>query len=104
MTVIYDTILEADYNLDEEISIEGTIESAEPFSASLEIPETAGSVAWGSVTDKPFESIDTNTLKVENGVMRVHTTDDAEEDNTKPITSSGVYVIVGNIDALLTQI
>ena len=104
MTVMYDTVLEAGFDLDNDMSFEGAIEDTEPFSASLEIPETTGSVAWSSVTDKPFESIDTNTLKVENGVMRVHTTDDAEEDNTKPITSSGVYVIVGNIDALLTQI
>ena len=51
-----------------------------------------------------FTSIDNGTLKVEGNVLKVNTTDNAEEDNTRPITSSGVHVIVGNIDALLTQI
>ena len=39
----------------------------------------------------------TNTLSVD-------TTNDVEGDNTKPITSSGVYVVVGNIDELLKTI
>lgn len=48
--------------------------------------------------------IDQNTLKFENGVLAVNTTDGAEGDNTRPITSAGVHTIVGNIDALLSQI
>lgn len=40
----------------------------------------------------------------EDGKLNVVTTDKAEVDNTKPITSSAVNVIVGNIDALLGTI
>ena len=48
--------------------------------------------------------IDNETLVIENGVLRVNTTDLAVQDNTRPITSSGVYVIVGNINSLLELI
>ena len=102
--IMYDTVLEADYNLDEEISIEGAIEGAEPFSASLEIPETAGSVAWSSVTDKPFETIGGNLVVDHDGRLSVDTASEVEEDNTKPITSAAVYTEVGNINALLALI
>lgn len=44
-----------------------------------------------------------NGLKLdrETNTLSVDTTDKAEVDNTKPITSAGVNTIVGNIDALL---
>ena len=38
------------------------------------------------------------------GVLNVTTTDAAEQDNTLPITSSGVHTIVGNIGAILDTI
>ncbi len=38
------------------------------------------------------------------GTLSVDTVDDVEEDNTKPITSKGVYTTVGNINALLASI
>lgn len=57
-----------------------------------------------SVDNILFSSIDTNTLKIENNILSINTTDDAEEDNTKPITSSGVNTIVGNINILLSKI
>lgn len=63
-----------------------------------------GTCSWASLTDRPFDELDTNTLKIESGILKVNTTDMAEDDNTKPITSSGVYAIVGNIDALLSII
>lgn len=44
------------------------------------------------------------TLVLENGILRVNTTDVAEADNTRPITSAGVYTIVGNINAILKSI
>lgn len=44
------------------------------------------------------------TLKLENGVLAVNTTDEVSEDNTLPITSAGVAVTVGNIEILLTTI
>lgn len=44
------------------------------------------------------------TLKLENGVLAVNTTDEVSQDNTLPITSAGVAVTVGNIEILLTTI
>ena len=38
------------------------------------------------------------------GILDVQTTDYAEQDNTLPITSSGVHTIVGNIGAILDTI
>lgn len=75
---------------------------------SVDFEETSSfgkySVLWNEVKAKPFESVDHNTLTVKNNVLVVNTTDNAEQDNTKPITSSGVHVIVGNIDTLLRKI
>ena len=38
------------------------------------------------------------------GILDVQTTDYAEQDNTLPITSSGVHTIIGNIGAILDTI
>ena len=65
---------------------------------------TGGASAWSEITDKPFNTIDGNTLVNRSGALCVNTTDDAEQDNTRPITSSGVHVICGNINALLQAI
>lgn len=40
----------------------------------------------------------------DDGTLSVVTTDEAENDNTKPITSKAVHTIVGNIDSLLSII
>lgn len=66
------------------------------------------------VTDKIAEAelnggnvdfeVDNKTLKLENGVLSVNTTNDMEQDNTLPITSAGVFATVGNIEALLKTI
>jgi hypothetical protein len=45
-----------------------------------------------------------HTLKLEDGVLSVNTTNLMEQDNTLPITSAGVYATVGNIEALLKTI
>ena len=45
-----------------------------------------------------------NALELNGGVLDVVTTDEAEKDNTLPITSSGVHTIVGNISAILDTI
>lgn len=55
--------------------------------------ETAGIVQIGANIDI-----------TEDGVISIATTDNAEQDNTKPITSAGVYAQLGNINALLEQI
>lgn len=44
------------------------------------------------------------TLILENGVLRVNTTNETASDNTLPITSAGVYTQLGNIGALLETI
>ena len=66
--------------------------------------DNCGASAWSEITDKPFNTIDGNTLVNRSGALCVNTTDDAEQDNTRPITSSGVHVICGNINALLQAI
>lgn len=45
-----------------------------------------------------------STLILEDGVLRVNTTNDASQDNTLPITSAGVYTQLGNISTLLSTI
>ena len=44
------------------------------------------------------------TLRLDGNTLSVNTTDAAEQDNTLPITSAGVYKEVGNINALLATI
>ena len=75
--------------------------------SDLPLPEVSGGGSggsWSQISDKPFDTIDGNTLVSRSGTLCVNTTDDAEQDNTRPITSSGVHVICGNINALLQAI
>ena len=71
----------------------------------LPLPEVSGGGgSWSQISGKPFNTIDGNTLVNRSGTLCVNTTDNAEQDNTRPITSSGVHVICGNINALLQAI
>ena len=73
--------------------------------SDLPLPEVSGGGgSWSQISGKPFDTIDGNTLVNRSGTLCVNTTDDAEQDNTRPITSSGVHVICGNINALLQMI
>ena len=73
--------------------------------SDLPLPEVSGGGgSWSQISGKPFDTIDGNTLVNRSGTLCVNTTDDAEQDNTRPITSSGVHVICGNINALLQAI
>ena len=73
--------------------------------SDLPLPEVSGGgVSWSQISGKPFNTIDGNTLVNRSGTLCVNTTDNAEQDNTRPITSSGVHVICGNINALLQAI
>lgn len=45
-----------------------------------------------------------STLSLENGVLKVNTTNEMAADNSLPITSAGVYTQVGNIAILLDTI
>ena len=59
----------------------------------------------GTLLEEGLEIISVdNTLVYENGVLRVNTTNDAEANNTLPITSAGVYTQLGNIGVLLETI
>lgn len=59
----------------------------------------------GSGGDVDVSNLQTDeTLKIENGILSVNTTNRTEQDNTLPITSAGVYEVVGNIEALLKTI
>lgn len=72
----------------------------------------AGGGGGGGLTELPVASSDElggvmvgeNLTIDENGRLSVDTTDGVSEDNTRPITSAGVYVVVGNIEALLKTI
>ena len=73
--------------------------------SDLPLPEVSGGGgSWSQISGKPFDTIDGNTLVNRSGTLCVNTTDEAEQDNTRPITSSGVHVICGNINALLQAI
>lgn len=73
--------------------------------SDLPFPEvSSGGGSWSQISGKPFDTIDGNTLVNRSGTLCVNTTDNAEQDNTRPITSSGVHVICGNINALLQAI
>jgi len=48
--------------------------------------------------------IDTDTLRFEDNRLRVNTTDEAVFGNAQPITSGGVYKMLGNIQSLLEGI
>ena len=73
--------------------------------SDLPLPEvSSGGGSWSQISGKPFDTIDGNTLVNRSGALCVNTTDNAEQDNTRPITSSGVHVICGNINALLQAI
>ena len=73
------------------------------YKTAIEEIQTGGG-SWSQISDKPFNTIDGNTLVNRSGTLYVNTTDNAEQDNTRPITSSGVHVICGNINALLQSI
>ena len=64
-----------------------------PVRVDIATTEKAGIVTIGK-----------NLSITKDGVLSVDTTDSAEQDNTKPITSAGVNLVVGNINALLAII
>lgn len=80
-------------------------DNGEYVESDLPLPEVSGGGgSWNQISGKPFNTIDGNTLVNRSGTLCVNTTDNAEQDNTRPITSSGVHVICGNINALLQAI
>lgn len=75
-------------------SINGVKPDPETGDVKISIPDSGGNVDFQIG----------ETLKLENGILSVNTTNDMEQDNTLPITSAGVFATVGNIEALLKTI
>lgn len=66
--------------------------------------EVPGNLEIHTYIPGPSDIKTDETLKMENGVLSVNTTDAVEKDSALPITSAGVYTTVGNIEALLNTI
>lgn len=64
-----------------------------------EVPAIGGSGSGGGSTYVAGDNI-----RINGGIISVVTTNEAEKDNTRPITSAGVYATIGNIEALLKTI
>lgn len=71
------------------------VESQLPVSEGMDFAtrDTAGIIKVGE-----------NLAISEDGVLSVVTTDTAQQDNTKPMTSAGVYTLAGNIEVLLAAL
>lgn len=71
------------------------VESQLPVSEGMDFasPDRAGTIKVGE-----------NLTISEDGVLSVVTTNTAEQDNTKPMTSAGVYTLAGNIEVLLAAL
>lgn len=65
--------------------------------------ETGGTGGGGS-GGGGVEFTTDETLSLVDGILSVNTADDAEKDNTLPITSAAVQRVVGNIEVLLSTI
>ena len=76
-------------------SIKATTNNAEEMKGSI-----SNKVVYTGGTE--YEAGD--NIKIENNIISVITTNDAEQDNTTPMTSAGVYTQLGNINVLLGTI
>ena len=68
-----------------------------------EIKET-GSSGYATKDKAGTIKVGDNLKISEDGVLSVDTTDTAQQDNTKPMTSAGVYTLAGNIEVLLAAL
>ena len=68
-----------------------------------EIKET-GSSGYATKDKAGTIKVGDNLKISEDGVLSVDTTDTAQQDNTKPMTSAGVYTLAGNIEVLLATL
>lgn len=80
-----------------------TINGNEPDeNGNIQVSGGSGGGTGGNVDVSNLQTDE--TLKIENGILSVNTTNRSEQDNTLPITSAGVFEAVGNIEALLKTI
>lgn len=68
-----------------------------------EIKET-GSSGYATKDKAGTIKVGDNLKISEDGILSVDTTDTAQQDNTKPMTSAGVYTLAGNIEVLLAAL
>ena len=68
------------------------------------LPPVSDSMRYADRENAGIIKVGDGLLISEDGVLSVDTTDTAEEDNTKPMTSAGVYTQIGNIEALLAAL
>ena len=101
---------ESDHEVNADFSNVQVVTDADPYegeyvitpSTTKQVLPTRGKVMADDVMVLELETDE--TLKLENGILSVNTTNDMEQDNTLPITSAGVYTAVGNIEVLLKTI
>ena len=81
-----------------------TTEAHDTLVAAInEIKET-GSSGYATKDKAGTIKVGDNLKISEDGVLSVDTTDTAQQDNTKPMTSAGVYTLAGNIEVLLAAL
>lgn len=81
-----------------------TTEAHDTLVAAInEIKET-GSSGYATKDKDGTIKVGDNLKISEDGVLSVDTTDTAQQDNTKPMTSAGVYTLAGNIEVLLATL
>lgn len=69
------------------------------------ISDGDGGTRWGEATGGACYVIGAGlALEPETNTLHVDTADDAEKDNTRPITSAAVYTEIGNINKILSTI
>lgn len=64
----------------------------------------SGGMGFATLDSAGIIKVGKNLAISEDGVLSVITTDTAQQDNTKPITSAGVYTLAGNIEVLLAAL
>ena len=69
-----------------------------------EVTEILADTTIATTTTLGLVKVGENLSITKDGLLSVDTTNNAEEDNTKPMTSAGVYTQLGNINVLLEKI
>lgn len=80
-----------------DFGLNGELTIPEYSQEHYELPPATRSTLGGIIVGE-------NLLITEEGVLSVDTANDAEQDNTRPITAAAVYTEIGNIDVLLSTI
>ena len=92
-----------DYLTDKDLDATLTVEGKAADAAA--VGERLSSISEEiTVLEKKALFTTDKSLTLKDGVLSVNTTDNAEEDNTLPISSAGVHTQIGNIEVLLKTI